>query len=179
MLKSLSHKLFPKEKLPKGPKQIVLFSACLLIAVLTLFYVGCKIPQQIAFSKTPSLPFRFFYYHDHFEREDLVTGKYIIIPIYSEIVHECDPCMVVKQIGCDEGDHLTVTKEGYYYCGETYLGHAKSYSKKGIPVSHFNYDDIVPAGEFFAIGSCPDSFDSRYIGFLKKENVQAIAMPIF
>ena len=179
MWKSLNHKLFPKDKLPKGPRQISVFIICLCVGALALIYVGMVVPEQIAFSKTPSLSHRFFYYQDHFARDDLKTGKYIIIPIYSEIVDECNPCTVVKQIGCDEGEHLSVTKEGYYYCGEKYLGHAKSYSKKGIPVMHFNYDDIIPSGEFFAIGSCPDSFDSRYIGFLEKENVKAVAIPIF
>ncbi len=165
--------------MPKGPKQIAVFFICMCMGFLVLVYVGRAIPKRIAFSKTNSLSHRFFYYKDRFIKEELKTGSYVIIPIYSKIVDDCWPCIVVKRIGCNEGDRLLTTKEGYYYCGNRYLGHAKTHSKKGIPVDNYKYDGIIPKGKFFAIGSCPDSFDSRYIGFLDKENVKAVAIPLF
>ncbi len=179
MWKSLLHKIFPSEKLPRGRKRIAFFVSCLCLGACVLVYVGKVVPERIAFSKTDSLSYRFFFYKEHFSQEELKVGRYIIIPIYSDIIEECRPCTVVKQIGCDEGENLTATKEGYYYCNDNYLGHAKTHSKKGVQVENFKYNGIVAAGEFFAIGSCPDSYDSRYIGFLKKMDVEAVAIPIF
>ena len=178
MWKLLRHKFLPIVRLPKTRQELtVLFCFCL--GVSTLFYAGTRIPERIAFSKTGSLSHRFFFFKDRFAPDELTTGTYIITSIDSDIVAECRPCRVVKQIGCDEGDRLSVTGEGYFYCNESYLGFAKTHSKKGIAVEHFTYNGLVPEGKFFAVGSCPDSFDSRYIGFLNKVDVEAIAIPLF
>jgi hypothetical protein len=179
MLQSLRHRLFGQAKPPQGSKQVIVFFICLWVGILVLTYVGMAVPRHIAFSKTRSLAHRFFFYKDRFRIKDLTTGRHVIISIYSTIVDNCKPCTVVKQIGCNEGEHLSVTDHGYYYCGDNYLGHAKTHSRKGTPVENFRYDGIVPQGKFFAIGSCPDSFDSRYIGFLDKADVKAIAIPLF
>ncbi|MFZ5572891.1 MAG: S26 family signal peptidase [Thermodesulfobacteriota bacterium] len=155
------------------------FLICLSLGFGALVYVGRAIPERIAFSKTHSLKYRFFYYKDRFARNELTTGRFVILSIDSAIAESCRPCRVVKKIGCDEGERLSTTDFGDFYCGDRYLGHAKSHSKKGTPVEKFDYTGIIPEGAFFAIGSCPDSFDSRYIGFLEKGKVEAIAIPLF
>ncbi len=152
---------------------------CLCMGFCALMYVGRIIPKHIAFSKTNSLAYRFFFYQRRFSPGYLRSGRYVIISIHSRLVEHCFPCTVVKKIGCDEGEMLSSTSDGNYYCGNAYLGHAKSHSRKGLVLERYDYTGRVPEGKFFAVGSCPDSFDSRYIGFLEKKDVEAVAIPLF
>ncbi len=151
----------------------------LCLGLCALMYVGRAIPKHMAFSKTNSLLYRFFFYQRLFTPADLKSGRYVIFSIDSHLVEHCSPCMVVKKIGCDEGEMLSSTSDGNYYCGNAYLGHAKSHSRKGQVLERYDYTGRVPEGKFFAVGSYPDSFDSRYIGFLEKKDVEAVAIPLF
>lgn len=177
--RSLRYKLVPSGALPSGRKQWTLFIIGWSLAVAALSYTGYEVPRRIAFSKTPSLSHRFFYFKHHFTDDELKTGAYVIFQMHTRIVEDCWPCRVVKRIGCDEGDHLASYDGGYFYCQKRFLGQAKTHSKKGKPVEYYAYNGLIPDGKYFAIGECPDSFDSRYIGFLEKKNVEAIAIPIF
>jgi len=46
-------------------------------------------------------------------------------------------------------------------------------------VEAFSFSGKVPDGALFVVGDSPDSYDSRYFGFLRKEDVIKIAHPVF
>jgi type IV secretory pathway protease TraF len=72
-----------------------------------------------------------------------------------------------------------VKHHGEFFCNNVYLGSAKTHSKNGVPVKAFEYDGIIPEGKFFAMGTCPDSYDSRYVGLENKHDIKAVAVPLF
>lgn len=86
--------------------------------------------------------------------------------------------VIIKRIGCSEGQKLQV-KGLHFYCDGNLLGKAKTHSIKGTPVTPFSYNGLVPMDRYFVIGDNVDSYDSRYFGFLKKEDVRARAYPVF
>jgi len=156
----------------KGPKYLV----CFLIGLCTLIYAGISIPARLTFSPTDSVGYRLFFIRggnaDHLKKND-----YITFPLYTKIVPGCWPCTVVKKIVCVEGDNLVVNHRNFF-CNKKYIGTAKTHSKKGIPVKTFDYNGVVPTGKLFVMGTCIDSYDSRYFGFIDQKQVTAVVIPI-
>jgi len=88
--------------------------------------------------------------------------------------------VITKQVVCSEGDELKITGLHYYCCSRedsglkkcVYLGRAKLRSRKGESVKPFNPCGThhcvvkVPPGKFFVVNHHPDSYDSRYYGFV-------------
>jgi signal peptidase I/conjugal transfer pilin signal peptidase TrbI len=86
---------------------------------------------------------------------------------------------MLKVVGCDEGDLLTVDCQKRFYCKGEYLVQAKEFSLKGEPLRHFVFNGPVPNGFMFVMGQHKDSYDSRYFGLVEKNRIRAKAYPIF
>jgi signal peptidase I len=152
---------------------------CALAGYLCLFYLGFIIPERISISPTDSVGAHVFLYKDNFRQSDLRKGLLVVVPLYTKLRPNCWPCLVVKYIKCDAGDLLEVKNHGEFFCNNVFLGSAKTHSKEGIPVKAFEYNGIIPEDKFFAMGSCIDSYDSRYVGLEDKNDIKAIALPVF
>ena len=152
---------------------------CILAGYLSIAYAGIIIPERISISPTDSVGAHVFYYKQHFKRTDIHKDALVVVPLYTRIRPKCWPCLVVKYIKCDAGDKLGVTHHGEFFCNNVYLGRAKTHSREGVPVQRFEYDGIIPEGKFFAMGSCMDSYDSRYMGLEDKSDIKAVAVPLF
>jgi conjugal transfer pilin signal peptidase TrbI len=152
---------------------------CVLVGYVILAYAGYMIPQKISISPTDSVGAHVFFYKRNFDSSDLQANSLVVVPLYTRIRPHCWPCLVVKYLKCDSGDKLEVKNHGEFFCNDIFLGSAKTYSKEGIPVKAFEYDGIIPEGKFFAMGTCTDSYDSRYIGLENKSDIKAIAVPLF
>lgn len=153
-------------------------SLCLLLGMVTLFYTGWMIPKRISISPTPSVGHYIFLYKRNFKPSDIKKESLVVVPLYTKIVPNCWPCLVVKYVACDSGDRLEVKNGREFYCNGQFLGFAKTHSKKGVPVKIFQYHGIIPKGKFFAMGTCIDSYDSRYIGLEDKSAIKALAVPL-
>jgi len=154
-------------------------TVCMLAGYLSLFYLGTIIPERISVSPTDSVGAHVFLYKKNFKTPDLRKGSLVVVPMYTRLRPDCWPCLVVKYIKCDAGDLLEVKNHGEFFCNNVFLGSAKTHSKEGIPVKAFEYNGIIPEGRFFAMGSCIDSYDSRYVGLEDKNDIKAIALPVF
>lgn len=84
--------------------------------------------------------------------------------------HECTAIKVSKKVGCSAGELLEV-KGNAFYCDHVLIGYGKKQSMTGKPVELFNFNGIIPEGKLFAYGGNPDSYDSRYYGFVDVESV--------
>lgn len=84
----------------------------------------------------------------------------------------------LKYAQCVAGDTLTVSGRSYFCNGE-FMGNAVLMSSDGEPMKNFVYNGEIPQGYFFALGSHPKSYDSRYWGFVKDEDVKATASKMF
>jgi len=95
---------------------------------------------------------------------------------------------ITKQVVCTPGMKLTVTKDKKYFCDGQFIGKAKDKSKTGKEVENYTpcinrnqeaCEIIIPDGCYFAVGHNPDSYDSRYIGLIKKEDIVAVSVPVW
>ena len=95
--------------------------------------------------------------------------KHIDLPAY-----DCKqkPCSIVKKIGCMAGDTL-IEKDGSYYCNDVFV--CKSLPGRG----NFIFSGQIPDSSMFIIGDNDMSYDSRYFGFAKVEDIDGILTPIY
>ena len=150
----------------------------LMLAVLIFTYIGKVVPKNILISHTDSVGHRLFYYKGHVDPKKLKEGDYAVFSIDTSYIPNCHPCQVIKRISCVEGEHLYCNAAGAYYCGNRFLGLAKTKSKKGDPVQPFVFNGVVPINKIFATGGHKDSYDSRYFGFVERSKITGLAIPL-
>lgn len=150
-----------------------------LIAVVIAALGGMYIPGRISVTLTPSLDKRVFLLSEATSGMKIKKGDYVMFMLSTHYINNGRPVRTIKRVGCTEGSTLSVKWEKYYYCNNMYIGQAKDKSLKGEPVKSFRFNGEVPNGALFVVGDHPDSYDSKYFGFLRKEDVKAIAHPIF
>lgn len=84
----------------------------------------------------------------------------------------------IKIIACLPGDFLTV-KGRCFYCNSSFIGCAKRTDRQGNPAPLFKYNGRVPPDRYFVIGTNRDSYDSRYWGFVERNDIKGVAYRIF
>ncbi|MEM4959650.1 MAG: S26 family signal peptidase, partial [Nanopusillaceae archaeon] len=103
--------------------------------------------------------------------------------------------LITKRVACVEGMYVKIVGLDYYCCdgvrgkdsweGCIYLGRAKTQSKKGEEVIPYNpcggIDCFfeVPSGYYFLVNPHPDSYDSRYLGLIKRDIIVSVLDPLF
>ena len=146
---------------------------CVLLAVL-----GAYIPSHISVALEPSVGYRVFLLRDRNPSKPLVAGDFVIYKKKGDAMHKGGNA--VKEVGCVPGSVLKVDSASRtFFCGERYLGVAKTATIKGQPLTLFEWNGPVPEGKFFAYGSSKDSYDSRYTGWVDITIVEHIAYPIW
>jgi len=123
-----------------------------------------------------SLPYRFFL------RTSLIKsiekGSYVEIDVsgrrFPELLKGKKVRFLIKRVVCTEGDLLEY-REGSFYCNGVFIGRVHPDS----PSPPFRYSGRVPGGHFFAVGTHPRSYDSRYMGFFRREEVTGRVYPLF
>ncbi len=151
----------------------------LWLAITVLLVAGTLIPYKISVTLTPSLKHRVYWLirnPDKVVRGDYVLFRHKELSARMGMKQSED---VMKILGCNEGDLLTVDAEKKFYCNGEYLVRAKDISLKGEPLQHFVFNGTIPKGVMFVMGQHKDSFDSRYFGFVDKSRILAKAYPIF
>ena len=133
--------------------------------------------RNIAVTITPSLLYTVFYLENG-PVERIQRGDYVLFHLENPITQELGFDKAIKEAACVGGQTLVVDRKRYY-CDGTYLGTAKEYSLKGERVENFKVSGVIPEGSYFVIGHHKDSFDSRYFGFVRKQEVERIAHPLF
>ena len=151
---------------------------CFVIGISAITYAGASIPAKISISPTESVGYHLFFYKKNFRKSDLKKDTLVVVPLYTRLIDNCWPCLAVKYIKCDEGDILRA-EEGSFFCNDVYLGAAKTHSRKGVPVKAFEYNARIPENCFFDMGTHTDSYDSRYTGLVNKDEIKAVAIPVF
>ena len=151
----------------------------LWLAITSLLVAGTLLPYKISVTLTPSLKHRVYWLvrnPDRVERGDYVLfhHKELVMKVGMKKSEE-----MLKVVGCDEGDLLTVDCQKRFYCNGEYLVQAKEFSLKGEPLRHFVFNGPVPNGFMFVMGQHKDSYDSRYFGLVEKSRIRAKAYPIF
>lgn len=149
------------------------------MAITCLLIAGTLIPYKFSVTLTPSLKHRVYWLTrnpDRVEKGDYVLFRHRELSTRMGIKKSED---VMKILGCNERELLTVDADKKFFCNGEYLVRAKDFSLKGEPLQHFVFNGPVPKGFMFVMGQHKDSFDSRYFGFVEKTRILAKAYPIF
>ncbi len=149
----------------------------LVIFVAVLIAGGALLPSRFAFTTTVSLKYRLFFLKHVSGDAPVRKSNYVMFPMHTHLILEGKEFVAIKQVACQPGDTLEV-KGRDYYCNGEFIASAKPLSMRGEPLAAFQFSGAVPADMFFVTGHHKDSYDSRYFGFLRKEDVKAIAYPI-
>ena len=86
---------------------------------------------------------------------------------------------ILKEVVCTEGDMLTVTKDKRYFCNGEFITKAKDYTQRGDKLNNFVFNGVIGKGDYFVIGHHKDSYDSKYFGFINREQMLVRAQPFF
>lgn len=155
-----------------------ILSLRLVVFMGAVFMAGALIPPRISVTITPSLRHRIYLLDRAPAAARIVRNSYVLFELHSKYLEGAKTKRTLKQVACVEGDILSV-RQGSYYCNDTYLGQAKEYSLQGEKLEYFEFEGEIPKGELFVFGNHVDSLDSRYFGFVRREDVIARAYPIF
>jgi len=151
----------------------------LWLAITCLLVAGTLLPYKFSVTLTPSLKHRIYWLTRNPDK--VVRGDYVLFH-HKELATKVGMKKseeMLKIIGCNEGDQLTIDEEKKFYCNGEYLVRAKDFSLKGEPLQHFVFNGQIPKGVMFVMGQHKDSYDSRYFGFVDKSRILAKAYPIF
>ncbi len=132
--------------------------------------IGMAIPGHLTFTKTNSVKHNLFW---EINRKTPQKGDYVRLPLYESKVG-CEPCSIVKRIGCLPGERL-VNKGPKYYCNDEYLGQCETVNS----IEPFKFSGAVPSGMVFLVGDRDKSYDSRYFGFKQIADIETVLYPIF
>ena len=143
-----------------------------------LVAAGMLIPSRFAVTLTPSTEHRVFFLKKGPSTGELKKGAYVMLDIRSEYVDHGTPHLVIKRIACTGGEVLN-TVGCSFYCNGREIAVAKNLSLKGEDLPLFRYTGEIPSDSVFVTGQHRDSFDSRYFGFVRNEEVKAVACPLF
>jgi signal peptidase I/conjugal transfer pilin signal peptidase TrbI len=157
--------------------------------VLTLLaligVIGTLIPGRFCVTLTPSVKYRLFVLDR--DLSQVKNGDYVLVSLdvgrlgnlpLPEGVREGETVRAVKRVACAEGELLRVAGRDFF-CDDEPVGRAKERSLKGVSLTPFVFSGPVPEGWVFLSGDHPDSFDSRYFGFVDKKTLRAWARPIW
>ncbi|MGD9718133.1 MAG: signal peptidase I [Sulfurimonadaceae bacterium] len=168
MKKLLSQKL-------QGSKKALLYFGVAATAFYGLGHITFDILKEkyiIALDTTGSTTHKFFVVEKKESRDvELKNGEYVAFYFN----HDNDPYYenghnFIKKVACKEGETLSVIANDFF-CNEKYLGIGKKRDSKNKPVELFKYDGKIPEGHYFVMGDSIHSYDSRYWGFVKKDQI--------
>lgn len=160
-----------------------LLSALLIVTgvMLACKGVSCKIMFQI----TPSLP-KGIYWIDHPAR--IEKGMICVFDVPKNVyalmktrrwLPEHFRFYLSKPLVAEEGEIVDVSEEGLFINGR-YFGPVKQYDSQGLPLPNKIYRRyVLGQGEYFFASTYVNSFDSRYFGPVRKENIRWVEKPLF
>lgn len=151
------------------PRLNVKFFGYMMLLCLSLA-IGMAIPDRLTMTKTDSVKYHLFW---EINRKELQRGVYVRLPLYDPAAG-CNPCSIVKRVGCLPGDRL-VSEDMNYYCNGKFLGQCNT----GISIVRFRFNGKVPPGMVFLVGDRDNSYDSRYFGFKSISDIETVLSPLF
>lgn len=141
-----------------------------LLSIITICILGFNYTyEHLAFAKTDSNPYRWFWINNG----EIEKHGYAMFNVETPYITG----RLVKSVGCFEGDRL-LSAHGSHFCNGERMAFSFVEDSEGTKLKEFAYDGIIPPGHFFALGTHPNSYDSRYMGLIKIDSAISVN-PIF
>lgn len=84
---------------------------------------------------------------------------------------------LIKQVVCVEGQKLA-TIDHYITCDNKIIAQILEKDKEGNRLPYLKFNQVIPKGYYFLAGTHERSYDSRYFGLIKHEEIQEELIPI-
>ncbi|MCR4314132.1 MAG: S26 family signal peptidase [Candidatus Uhrbacteria bacterium] len=136
--------------------------------------IAWSIESHLLITLTPSLSHRVYLME---RTKEVGKNDYVVFSLKGDIVAK-DNDKLLKKVSCAGGDTLKIAGKEYF-CNGVSLGTAKDFSLKGNRLDNFVYEGAIGRGLLFVTGDHKDSYDSRYFGFIHKDQVTAKAYPLW
>ena len=139
------------------PKKLAFFSLIALVIYLVINAILTNVVINISNSHSGTV----------FWKSDIKPAKNDFV--YFDFEHELLPKnlkVLSKKLVCLEGDDLIIN-DSFIACNDKkYAIKRNKKTGSGKPITQFYYHNIMPKGKAIVWGSNPESFDSRYWGFI-------------
>lgn len=154
-----------------------LTNVILLVAVTYIASVKLGSPYTIGFDnqKIPCMPWRVFLL-DARRPVQISTGD-IVSFRPGNIGRGLDGELLVKRVRAVAGDQITIRDDLLYINGEP-IDKLWLMKTLGHPPGSLDKSYVVPAGSYFVVGTARESYDSRYWGTLRLDQVTGSARPL-
>lgn len=149
----------------------------LLICIIISFIATIYLRNKIYINNSPRVPVGFYlkkeqdiYFKDNivfFKVPDNVRRFLKELNLIKE-----ENKYILKKIGGVEGDHIVI-KDKKLYINDVFIYEVIEHTFHKIPLNPIeNLDYILKEDEYFLIGDLKESYDSRYFGVVKKEQIE-------
>ncbi|MGL5569274.1 MAG: conjugative transfer signal peptidase TraF [Cetobacterium sp.] len=164
-------------------KQIVKKLIPVFLMILSVFILKKTYMQKYIWNVTNSMPIGIYLLEEikEVERDQII---YIAIPekakqiLWERNYLPKEISFLVKQVKGIEGDIVTVCNNTLYING-IFKGKIKEKDNKGLPLNGLSGTIALKENEYFLMGKDDESYDSRYFGTIKKDNILKKATLVF
>lgn len=146
--------------------------------LLAVKLVGAFVHLGVDPQPTPCLPWRYFIVGqqipDSIERGKIYMYRAYRIPMMPNGIH------VAKYAGAIAGDHVVVNEQGIFVNGHLWGPLNKEVMMKGrMTMDDVRADYVVPTGKVLMLGTMPNTWDGRYWGLVKLDQIDGKAVPLW
>ena len=136
-------------------------------------------PKLLLYNRTPSLPVGWYVYAGQTpQRGDIVA---FTLPTaahaYAMARGESTGVRLLKQVLATGGDRVS-TLHGLLYINGVLIGTIPAVDSAGRTLPHWQADRVLTADELFVGTTASHSFDSRFFGPIRTEDVQGVYRPL-
>lgn len=179
------------EKMRKISRQSEFITNFIAITGILVFVVSMNLLKNyFSINTTDSLPEHLFYKESRVRDITLQHNDYVrLCPLYSKVadfyrifdykkdIGNCDNGQLafLKKIAAVPGDNVIVDKNGISVNGKL-IKNTKALSSKA---RHFEFKGKVPKDSYLVYTDHKEGYDSRYFGFILKDEITHKIRPVF
>lgn len=179
------------EKMRKISRQSEFITNFIAITGILVFVVSMNLLKNyFSINTTDSLPEHLFYKESRVRDITLQHNDYVrLCPLYSKVADfyrifdykkdtgNCDNGLLafLKKIAAVPGDNVIVDKNGISVNGKL-IKNTKALSSKA---RHFEFKGKVPKDSYLVYTDHKEGYDSRYFGFILKDEITHKIRPVF
>jgi conjugal transfer pilin signal peptidase TrbI len=170
-----------KNKVIKDKKYYTKLLILWLSVIVLYFVVQSYMKDRFELIRTgpensECLPYNLFIV-DTYDK-NISTGNYFTFKIKGLEPKFKDGSLFTKLAAATEGEQIEVKKDRVRAANGFY-GPLDLLDKLGKEASDYERTDIVPEGKIFALGTRPNSYDSRYWGYVDVEQIYGRTYAIY